>query len=258
MLGDPPGTDERERMYGAAYYGCWGDSEEEWFGMVRRLKQETFARIFRRVAPWRPPGRILDVGCALGASLEVARRFGWDPDGLEINPYAVTMVRERLGWELHQGDFESVDLPDGAYDAILMVDVFEHLSAPVPAMTKARRLLRPDGLVILSVPCASSVTAKLLGPYWPHLQREHLFYPSWRSLRVLCEKTGFEVLLVRPTVKVLNLRYIARSLDRRPIPLFSEISRRLGRVAPDWISRWGFPIRSGEILVIARKGPARA
>ena len=58
---------------------------------IRIMKRKTFERAFKRLARYTRPGRLLDVGCPFGASLEVAREQGWDVYGLEMNPHAGEM-----------------------------------------------------------------------------------------------------------------------------------------------------------------------
>ncbi len=102
-----------------------------------------------------PPARVLDAGCGWGSTLLMLERSGYDVTGLDLSRRALEQLRaERPDRHLIEADL-SQDLPSSAtpiYDAVLALDVIEHLDDDRYAVSRLSKLLRPGGWLILSVP----------------------------------------------------------------------------------------------------------
>jgi SAM-dependent methyltransferase len=111
-----------------------------------------------RARRWLPPDalRILDVGCAFGYGSVAVAAAG--PPGrvavcVEGNPEHVERGRQLYPWlTILEGDAASLPVPDRSADAVLLLDVLEHLADPECAVAEAHRVLRPGGVVVVSVP----------------------------------------------------------------------------------------------------------
>jgi 2-polyprenyl-3-methyl-5-hydroxy-6-metoxy-1,4-benzoquinol methylase len=98
--------------------------------------------------------RVLDIGAKWGGFALCARTSGIEPiyTGLELSE---ANVRKAVG---HGLDVRSADvsheLPveDGQYDCVVCLELLEHLVAPVQLLGEIRRVLKPDGRAVLSVP----------------------------------------------------------------------------------------------------------
>lgn len=102
----------------------------------------------------RPPARVLDAGCGWGATLDALERRGYEAVGMDISRRALEMLdRERPGRALAEGDLTR-PLPEGleTFDAVLALDVIEHLDDDRAAVARLGELARPGGVVIVSVP----------------------------------------------------------------------------------------------------------
>jgi 2-polyprenyl-3-methyl-5-hydroxy-6-metoxy-1,4-benzoquinol methylase len=95
-------------------------------------------------------GRLLDVGCALGTFLALARDRGFEPHGVEISQFASTFAREKRGLDVFTGDLENYAAASGSFDVITFWDAIEHVTHPLENLKTARRLLRPGGLLLLT------------------------------------------------------------------------------------------------------------
>jgi SAM-dependent methyltransferase len=95
-------------------------------------------------------GRILDVGCALGTFLAIARDHGFEPHGVEISQFASSFAREQRGLDVFTGDLENFGAPPGTFDVVTFWDAIEHVTHPVENLKTARRLLRPGGLLLVT------------------------------------------------------------------------------------------------------------
>lgn len=154
----------------------------------------------------KPPGRLLDVGCATGSFLSIAKERGWDCRGVEVSSFAAEKARARTGVEVFCGPFEEAPFPEASFDVVTMWDLFEHLPAPPDALRKVRQLLKPGGLVLVNTPNENSlirILSRLLyrgsggmirGPIDRLYHRYHVTYFGASSLARLFEKSGLELI----------------------------------------------------------------
>lgn len=139
-----------------------------------------------------PGGRWLDVGFGSGALMTTAEEFGFQVVGLDLRANCVQLVR-KFGYEAHVLDFETYRSEE-PFDVISMADVLEHMPYPKPALKHARELLRPDGLLFVSMPNADCLVWKVLNEhganaYWGEIEHYHNF--GRRRLYALFAECGF-------------------------------------------------------------------
>jgi len=183
-----------------------------------------------------PPGAtaVLDVGCSsgfFGGELrkrhEQIRLIGIDP-----NETAVRLARAIYD-EVIVGSFPLAQnrLPDGErYDAISFNDVLEHMACPEVALTAARDLLSPTGVIVASIPNIRHIS--VLGPLIVRdefryrdsgiLDRTHLRFFTARSIRRLFDSSGWQIMEMRGINRGLR---VGESRERRWIGAASCISR---------------------------------
>jgi SAM-dependent methyltransferase len=184
-----------------------------------------FFRILDRLGKLHPDrGALLDVGAATGILLELARKRGWDPAGVEPSGWAVAAAERRYGLDLVQGGFEEAPLPEGRFTALTMVDFIEHIPRPGPAVRKAHRLLAPGGTLCLVTPDVGSLAARAAGKRWWHFRPAHLAYFTRRSLITLLEDSGFRILRVNRYAWTFSAYYL---ISRLPPLEFLIKSRRM-------------------------------
>lgn len=152
--------------------------------------------------------RVLDAGCAAGGNGEMLKRAGarevW---GVEIDPIAAETARRRLDGVV-TGDLMSVGLVDlggQPFDAILAIDVLEHLVDPSAAVKRLVGMLRAGGVLVACIPNVAHVWVflNLLAQRWPQkasgiFDRTHLRFFAKREMVSLLRESGLEVVEVRP------------------------------------------------------------
>ncbi len=175
-------------------------------------------------------GRLLEAGCSVGYFLNAAR-VDFEVAGLEPSSWARGIARERFKLECHAEPLESAPLPPASFDVVAMIDVIEHLTRPKAALAAAAGLLKPGAVLYLVTPDISSLSAKILGPYWWGLRPAHIQYFSEASLRRLLDDAGFDVVLAKSFGRIFSYGYWASRLRHYPAwaraPLDASI-RRLG------------------------------
>lgn len=95
--------------------------------------------------------RILDVGCGSGATLELLTAYG-EAWGLDPSRVALRLCRERGLDRLVLGDAVQLPFAEHAFHLVTLLDVLEHIPDDVAALREIRRVLRPAGQLLLTVP----------------------------------------------------------------------------------------------------------
>jgi 2-polyprenyl-3-methyl-5-hydroxy-6-metoxy-1,4-benzoquinol methylase len=211
----------------------------------------TFDRRLRLLAQFqRERGRLLDVGCSIGTLMSVARKMGWEAEGLEPNPKAANHARQQ-GFQVHEG-FLAVELVQelpGHYQCVVMSDVIEHLTDPLEALRLARKLLAPGGFLLVSTPNLESFWCKKfqLKPV------EHLFLFNAYNLRLLLEREGLEIYRLEKTSRRRALGQLNHSTTEQGQGLQTLIAS-LCRLQLDRVIAWMMDhLFRDELVVIARK-----
>lgn len=184
-----------------------------------------------------PGARVLDVGCAAGFFLEVMQSDGFDVWGVEISAEIAAEARRRVGHDrIHRGALEDAPHRRQSFDLISFWDVVEHLPDPIATLRVARRLLKPDGLLLVETQNVESRFARLMGRRWQHFKQvEHLWHFSPSTARQLLEAGGFETveLTARGAGKHVGFDFIVERAGRlhpRLSTVLSPLARL--RVAP--------------------------
>jgi SAM-dependent methyltransferase len=196
-------------------------------------------------------GSLLDVGCAKGYFMEVARAAGWAVAGVDISAYA-TAAAGRRGLNVVRGDAPGM-FRSAVFDAVTMWDVVEHLPDPVAALRDVHRTLRPGGVLGLSTGAIDSLLARLRGAHSRIFNPpQHLFFFSRRTLDACLRAAGFEVVGHSADHKVVSLRYVLHlQSSLAPGSWWYALARRLMRLPVNP----SFPVWIPDNVVIFAKKP---
>ncbi len=126
----------------------WQDFVGSLRGAPNLMKRLQARRLLERLAP-RPGERILDFGCGAGFfTVECARR-GADATGVDLVHFPKRQISTSAGEArfVTVGRGEPLPFPDGAFDKILMSEVFVVLDDPVAAIHELYRVLAPGGRI---------------------------------------------------------------------------------------------------------------
>ncbi len=119
-----------------------------------RGKREVVRRWVARCRPLAPDDLLIDGGTGTGAWLEEMGRH-CRVLGLDDHAESIALARPRVeavGGSVMQTSLEKVDLPDGVAAVVTLLDVLEHLDDDRAALREMVRLVRPGGLVVVTVP----------------------------------------------------------------------------------------------------------
>lgn len=122
------------------------DEHHWWYRGRRQVLRATLDRVAL------PAGaRLLDAGCGSGRTLDELLRYG-DVSGVDVSPDAVRCSRDRGHRDVRVARIEQLDFADGAFDVVTCMDVIEHTPDDVRSLRELRRVTRPGGVVVLTVP----------------------------------------------------------------------------------------------------------
>lgn len=142
---------------------------------------------------------LLEIGCGAGVMLQDAARRGWRVTAVEMSPELADLAAARTPQaEIRRGDVLALDdLPSGC-DAVVALDVIEHVTDPARLLQRCRDALAPGGLLLLQTPNTDSLRRRLQGRRWDMLDPEqHLTLFSPRALRMLLDAAGFDLVWLR-------------------------------------------------------------
>jgi SAM-dependent methyltransferase len=135
--------DEIDKYKHQIYDDSYGPIED-------KSKKEIFVSILNELKHHK--GKILDIGCADGYFLSLARERGWEPYGVEISDFLLRKARENLGRKQIIGvPLKMANFPSNYFDVISMWDVLDHLMDPLGELMEIRRILKKKGLLIIRV-----------------------------------------------------------------------------------------------------------
>jgi SAM-dependent methyltransferase len=100
-----------------------------------------------------PCGRVLDLGCAFGFATKMLARKGYETVGVDNSSQYIARARRRHPkGEYILSSAESLPLENASFDGVLFLDVLEHVTNEEAVIQEIRRVLKPGGTLILSVP----------------------------------------------------------------------------------------------------------
>ena len=124
-----------------------------WFTGRRKL----FARMIRRLGV-EPGDPILDVGTSTGTNLRMLGELGFqNVTGLDMSEDAVRFCAEKGLGSVKLGDATKMPFADESFSLVLATDIIEHVDDDGAALAEGRRVLRPGGTALITVPAFSSL-----------------------------------------------------------------------------------------------------
>jgi SAM-dependent methyltransferase len=193
------GADE-SGFYGKEY---WFSHQENDIG-IPNLAERARADLPERCVHWLrtllkyklPPGKTLELGAAHGGFVALLSLAGFDSTGLELSPWIAQFARDTFGVKMLQGPVEGQSIQPASLDALILMDVIEHLADPVATLKYCVGLVKEDGMIIVQTPnLPQGKSFQEMGSerdyFLNHLRPdEHLHLFSNNSVRALFERIG--------------------------------------------------------------------
>ena len=195
-----PSTDKLPEFYKSEDYISHTDSKrnlfEKIYHLVRRISLNKKLKLINSFAS--EDKDLLDVGCGTGDFLQTAKQNDWIVSGIEPNDQA----REIANKKTNNSIFETEQLSkfkSNSFDVITLWHVLEHLPNLEDYIHIFKKLLKPNGTLIIAVPNYKSYDAKYYKQFWAAYDvPRHLWHFNKESISKLVSKQSMEVRKVKP------------------------------------------------------------
>jgi len=179
---------------------------------------------------------VLEVGCGMGSTLRLIQSLGicsWI-GGVEISKDAASEARKHLDF-LVEGDFEKLelDMKPASLDVVLCLDVLEHMNDPWLALERLKKLLKPNGVLITSLPNVkhhSVLLPLIFSDQWQYqdagiMDKTHLRFFTFKTSVEMLNQAGFSVerVVKKPVVGGGRGRCFVRWLGMTLLPTFCSV-----------------------------------
>lgn len=259
-------------LYGEEFAGAAVHPTYTFDGQAGHIRDELlWRRRLERMQGYRESGRLLDVGCSVGALMNLARQMGWAPQGVETSAWACDFTRAHYQLPVHCGLLQEGVFEDGSFDAVISSHTLEHVPKPRNLLRQFLRVLRPGGVALIVVP---TQFASLTYRWWAKPSGEppprHVQFYYRTTMCRLLRASGFQVARVEVNLQLAYLAQLATgskqvraSMERRS----DQLNAAPGGGAGAWATRrvkalcnlaakWGD--FGDELTVYAVKPPASA
>ncbi|MBY0587393.1 methyltransferase domain-containing protein [bacterium] len=178
------------------------------YGYDSALPSHTNAYIWeptlRHLHRYVPKGRVLDAGCGNGSFCKaLVSKGSYDVVGIDLAESGIDIAKRNVpGATFHLLSVQEdlVEIFGAPFDAVVSLEVIEHLYSPKQFVEGMYRAVRPGGLLIISTPyhgylknLALSATGKMDAHFTAHWEGGHIKFFSRKSLTRLVEENGFKV-----------------------------------------------------------------
>ncbi|MGQ2983680.1 class I SAM-dependent methyltransferase [Flavobacterium sp.] len=192
-----PAPGKLGRYYESDDYISHTDGKRSLFEKIyHTVKQKALRDKIKLIQNFQPQkGKLLDIGAGTGDLLAVAKANGWDIAGIEPNDKA-KKIAESKGVVFMEG-LEAI--ADESYDVITMWHVLEHVPDVDAQISELKRIIKPDGVIIIAVPNYRSYDAQYYGEFWAAYDvPRHLWHFSKTAIEKLFARQGIKLIKVLP------------------------------------------------------------
>lgn len=162
------------------------------------IRKYSISSKVRLVKKYVKSGKALDVGCGTGQFLNELKNKGFEVTGIEPNNSARKIASDSFGLTVYNEE-KINELKKNSFQVISLWHVLEHVKDLNQRIQQLKKLLAPNGVVIVAVPNPDSWDAKHYGKFWAAYDLpRHLYHFNSSSIQNLFKKAGFILIEKRP------------------------------------------------------------
>ena len=142
--------------------------------------------------------KLLDIGCGTGDFLQIAQQSNWSVSGIEPNEQARRIANKKTNNSIFEIE-QLLKFESNSFDVITLWHVLEHLPNLEDHIRVFKKLLKPNGTLIIAVPNYKSYDAKYYKQFWAAYDvPRHLWHFNKSSISKIVTKYSFNVEKVKP------------------------------------------------------------
>ena len=192
-----PSLENLGRYYESVDYISHTDSKrslfEKCYHFIKSIALKNKLNLVNTLQPSK--GSILDIGAGTGDFLSVVKENGWNTIGVEPSEKAKAIAQKKGVSFVEQ----TSELENNSFDVITMWHVLEHVPNLDNQIKELKRLLKPNGSLIIAVPNFKSFDAKQYGNFWAAYDVPiHFWHFSKTAIKKLFAKEDMELVKVLP------------------------------------------------------------
>ena len=138
-------------------------------------------------------GRILDAGCGPGFFLAEIND-NWEKYGVEISKYNIDFINEHFpDVKTSLSKLEELEYEDNFFDVIYCFQVIEHVEDPIQIIKEFKRVIKPNGTIILSTPNIESFVSRRFKGNYRLLGKSHILMWSPDTIKQLLKLIDYKI-----------------------------------------------------------------
>jgi SAM-dependent methyltransferase len=199
------------------------DEHHWWYRGRRRIIRAELDRL-----PLPADARVLDAGCGSGRTLQELVDYG-EVSGIELDAESAELARSRDHGEVRTGRLEELPWSEATFDLITCLDVIEHVPDDGAALSELRRVCRPGGWLLVTVPAYQALWSA-------HDEANHHFRRySRQGLRRAANAAGWHVQRLSSFNSLLLAPAAAVRLTQRRLGTHNGYTSDLA-LGPAWLN----------------------
>lgn len=221
-----PNNEDLGKYYESEDYISHSDSKKSLLDKVYQIvRNHTIKQKVKLINSFTQTDKtILDIGTGTGDFLVACKNNNWIVSGVEPNKKARALTEKKLR-ENNVIHASLEDLKFSTYDTITMWHVLEHVPNLIEYISTLKKLLKPNGTLIVAVPNHKSFDASYYGKLWAAYDvPRHLWHFSQTSIKELFAKENMKVIKTLPMkfdafyVSLLSEKYKTKKMN--PVKAF--------------------------------------
>jgi len=195
-----PASDKLSEYYKSEDYISHTDSKrnlfEKAYHFARNISLKKKLKLINSFS--KSSKKLLDVGCGTGDFLEIAQNNSWNVYGIEPNDKARAIANKKTNNAVFEIE-QLLNFDEHSFDVITLWHVLEHLPNLEHHINVFKKLLKPNGVLIIAVPNYKSFDSKHYAEFWAAFDvPRHLWHFNKASLSNLVLKFKMDVIKIKP------------------------------------------------------------
>ena len=164
------------------------------------VRKYTLLKKLQLISSYFKTGNLLDIGCGTGEFLNTCKQAKWSVVGIEPSADARRMGIDNFGVDVRD-EAEINNLESGSFDIITMWHVLEHVPNLNERIEDLRRLIKPNGIIIIAVPNCNSLDATIYKESWAAYDvPRHLYHFTPKDIESVFKKHELKLFRILPMV----------------------------------------------------------